>query len=301
MNEILQKMNDFVSEVGYEKVSELFSQMSSGKMLRSKLILKVAGKSENAVRLCAIVELIQAASLLHDDVIDKAKTRRGRASINATHGDKTAIMLGDVLYSKAFVEACALGANLASVVSKAVCSLSVGEMQDVFLSESFNADEARYFEMIHNKTAVLMEASAHAAALLAGFDESEVERFAAYGKNLGLAFQVIDDVLDVTQDAAKLGKPAFNDFAEGKTTLPYIYLFERLGERGEEQAQAKLLSFFKKPLCLEEQIWLREKFRETGALEKAVKKAREFGEKAVSLAGSSELKEIAKAMIEREF
>ena len=203
----------------------MYAKVPSGKRLRTKLILKIAGADENSVMLSCIVELIHAASLLHDDVIDEALTRRGVSSINATFGDKTAIMLGDILYSKAFYELTSFDVKIAKNISNAVTLLSLGELQDVQMGESFNSDLNSYMQMIYNKTASLIEASARCGALLCGKDE---ESFGLYGKNLGLAFQIVDDVLDVTQDSATLGKPSLNDFVEGKTTLPYILAYERI-------------------------------------------------------------------------
>ncbi len=372
-------MARWVAECGYARAGELFARVGSGKKLRSKLILKIAPASEPSVRLCAVIELIQAASLLHDDVIDNAATRRGKPSINATFGDKTAIMLGDILYAKALLEAVRLGAGVASVVAAAVVKLSVGEMQDVFLAREFNADRAAYTQMIYNKTAALIEASAECAAMLAGagaagdlgvagagvanlnlggadagknasnsnltsangefradFDgeiagnaggfcaqnlaravqnsqnpaqnpqtpaQFSRQNYAKYGANLGLAFQVIDDILDITSDSAKLGKPAFSDFGEGKTTLPYIILHERLGGAG----RARLLGLFGRDLSGEDEFarqnreWLRGQFAATGALAEAVRIAREYGARALAATSSPALAQIVREMIERDF
>ncbi|OHE21220.1 MAG: octaprenyl-diphosphate synthase, partial [Sulfurimonas sp. RIFOXYD2_FULL_37_8] len=193
-----------------------------GKRLRAKLILKIADSNEKAPLLAAIVELIHGASLLHDDVIDEATLRRGVASVNATDGSKTAVMLGDILYSKAFTELVSFEKEIARIIASSVTALSKGEMMDVKMADEFNSDEEKYLDMLYLKTATLIEASAEAAAILAGKDSHS---HALYGKNLGLSFQIIDDILDITSDEAILGKPAMNDFVEGKCTLPYIYLY----------------------------------------------------------------------------
>ena len=221
-----------VDEVDYPRAGELFAKLAGGKRLRARLILTIAPDAPDAPLLGAIVELIHAASLLHDDVIDEAMVRRGTPSVNATHGSKIAIMLGDILYSKAFSELTAFDPSIARAVAESVTRLSVGEMMDVEMAEAFNTDRDLYLKMLYLKTATLIEAAAFSAAVLAGKDASA---HAVYGKNLGLAFQIVDDILDITADAQTLGKPALNDFAEGKTTLPYIDLYDALEDEGKER------------------------------------------------------------------
>ena len=228
LQSVKNQIKDFVEVCGYEKALELLEQLATGKMLRSKLILKIAGVNEESIKLCAIVEMIHAASLLHDDVIDEAETRRGKPSINALYSDKTSIMFGDILYSRAFTELSQMDKKVAYHVSNAVTKLSVGEMMDVDLTDSFNSSYDKYLTMIYNKTASLIEASARSAAILVGLDET---KYANYGKNLGLAFQMIDDILDITSDEKTLGKPAMLDFVEGKVTIPYLYLYERIEDK----------------------------------------------------------------------
>ncbi len=120
-------------------------------MLRSKLILKIAGISEESIKLCAVVEMIHAASLLHDDVIDEADIRRGKPSINALFDNKTSIMFGDILYSKAFTQLSQMDKEIAYTVSNAVTLLSIGEMADVDLTQNFNTSYDKYFDMIYKK------------------------------------------------------------------------------------------------------------------------------------------------------
>jgi octaprenyl-diphosphate synthase len=275
----------------------LYDKLPAGKRLRAKLILKIADNSEKSIKLASIVELIHAASLLHDDVIDDADTRRGIASINALFGNKTAIMLGDILYSKGFSELTSFSQDISKTISDAVTMLSIGELMDVQLSKSLNLNQALYFDMIYKKTAVLIEAAAKSAALLAGKDS---EAFALYGKNLGLAFQIIDDVLDITMDSQTLGKPALHDFEEGKTTLPYLYLLESL----EKDEKEKLKGLYKKCLDEAEKDWIQEKMQKHQAIEKSVHLAQKLGYEAldaIKKEKSSALESVIKNMIEREF
>ena len=290
-------MKNFIAELGYEPANVMFARINSGKKLRSKLLLKIAGESEQSLKICAIIELIHLASLLHDDVIDDAGTRRGSPSINASFGAKNAVMLGDILYSKGFYELSKFPHEIAGEISGAVSKLSVGEMMDVDLSAKFNEDKSAYETMIYYKTAVLIEAAAAVGAILAGLD---ARNFKIYGKNLGLAFQIIDDILDVTQDAATLGKPNFSDFKEGKTTLSYIYLYESLSEADKE----KLKSLFKKDLSEAERGWVRAKMNETGAILKSIEAAKNLGEQAIKSVEKFNidgLESIVKSMIDREF
>jgi octaprenyl-diphosphate synthase len=292
---VKNQIKTFVQECNDAKSLELLDLLATGKMLRSKLILKIAGINEEAIKLCAVVEMIHAASLLHDDVIDESDTRRGKPSVNALFDNKTAIMFGDVLYSKAFTELSQMNSKVAYTISNAVTLLSIGEMLDVDLTKEFNSNYDLYLDMIYKKTASLIEASAKAAAILAQKDE---EKYALYGKNLGLAFQMVDDILDITQDSSTLGKPAMLDFVEGKVTIPYLFLHQRLDDK------KTLESLYKKSLNEEEIAWIKEQMHLTKALEDSILQAKNLGLEAIHVLkdeNSQDLIMIMKAMIEREF
>ncbi len=296
LQEVQNQIKTFIKECDDEKSLELLDKLATGKMLRSKLVLKIAGVSKESIKLCAVIEMIHAASLLHDDVIDEADTRRGKPSVNALYDNKTSIMFGDILYSKAFTELSLMDKQVAYTVSKAVTLLSIGEMMDVDLTMSFNSSYEKYNDMIYKKTASLIEASAKAAAILANKDE---QKYALYGKNLGLAFQMIDDILDITQDSDTLGKPAMLDFVEGKVTIPYLLLHDRLDDK------SKLESLYKKQLSNEETLWIKEQMEITNALTDSIKLAKDLGNEAIDIIKDEEdnqsLVLIMKAMIEREF
>lgn len=322
-------MKNFIADCGYEPASEMFDRLSPGKKLRSKLLLNIAQKDEKSLRLCAIIELIQAASLLHDDVIDESSVRRGKPSINATYGSKNAVMLGDILYSKAYFELSKFESRIAAALSGAVTKLAVGELMDVSLSDDFNDDASKYLQMIYLKTSALIEEVARCGAFLkfggtenrgeisdisgaknedrnpkAAKDHDKISsasaKFGEYGKNLGLAFQIIDDILDVTQSSEALGKPSLSDFAEGKTTLPYIYLYENL----DDAQRQKLKSFFKKQLRQSEISWIKAKLSEHGIIERCINEARAYGQKALEAVAefkNDKLEQIVRDMIDREF
>lgn len=297
LSAVERKIEQFVADLGDKEVTALYAKLPHGKRLRAKLILKIAGESLQVVKTAAIVEMIHAASLLHDDVIDDAYTRRTKPSLNALYGNKTAIMLGDILYSKGFFELNNISPEISKIISNAVVQLSLGEPKDVSLSTSFNSDKEIYLEMIYQKTASLMEACAGVGAVLAGKDK---EVYMTYGRNLGIAFQMIDDLLDITMDAETLGKPALHDFKEGKTTLPYIYLHEALDTEG----QSKLRAMHTKVLNEEEQAWILTQMKKYQIIEKSYLEAKLLIDEAISLMdaqGEQALTSIAKEMIERDF
>ena len=290
-----RKIDQMVAALEDADARELYRRLPAGKRLRARLILTIAGDGPEAVKLAAIVEMIHAASLLHDDVIDAAELRRGRPSINALYGDKTAIMFGDVLYSTAFTQLVDLGRPIARSIATAVTRLSLGERLDVLLSRRFHTDREAYLEMIYLKTAALIEAAAESAALLAG---KRPEPYRRYGRNLGIAFQMIDDVLDVTEDEATLGKPAMHDLSEGKTTLPFIDLYEAL----EEAGQKRLLALHGRPIGAEDREWIREAMERHGIVERCRAEAGALIAEALELMrreGETGLEQIARKMVER--
>lgn len=295
MQEIDTLIQNFLKDLGNDIVLRMSNSIKTGKKLRSKLILSISGENESSYRLCAVVELIHLASLLHDDIVDEASLRRGARSVNAEFGAKNALMLGDVFYSKAFYELLSLDKKIASIVANAVSKLAIGELLDVELSKSFNADKNLYLDMLYKKTAVLIEASAASAAILAGFDEND---FKEYGKNLGIAFQLVDDILDVQGDEKTLGKEAFSDFKEGKSTLPYIYLYEALADK------SLLLNFYKKELNEADKKLLLSEFKNYEILQKCKNEAKKYGQKALQAIQSydnQKLNDIVENMIDRGF
>ena len=295
MHRVEAEIARLIQEIDYEEVTRLFQMLSGGKRLRAKLILKIAPNHSDAPLLAAIVELIHAASLLHDDVIDDAMTRRGVPSVNASEDSKTAVMLGDILYSKAFTELVAFDKEVARTISASVTALSKGEMMDVKMAENFNSDAKVYLDMLYLKTATLIEAAAKASAMLA---EKDADKHALYGKNLGLSFQIIDDILDITASAEVLGKPALNDFVEGKCTLPYIYLYEELDTKDRE----KLASLHTQKLNDEQSSWIKEKMAHHKSVERSFKLAQELSNEAQEIMSEdTDLVNILESMIKRSY
>ncbi|HTG97013.1 MAG TPA: polyprenyl synthetase family protein [Burkholderiales bacterium] len=197
---------------------------AGGKRLRPALHLLASGalgyRGENRYELAAVIEFIHTATLLHDDVVDASDLRRGRQTANAAFGNAAAVLVGDFLYSRAFQMMVGIGdMRVMEVLAEATNTIAGGEVLQLMGTHDPDVDEARYLEVIRRKTAKLFEAAARLGAVLAGRPELE-EGLAEYGRHVGTAFQLIDDVLDYSGD---LGKNVGDDLAEGKPTLPLIY------------------------------------------------------------------------------
>ncbi|MGQ0545328.1 MAG: polyprenyl synthetase family protein [Betaproteobacteria bacterium] len=202
--------------------------VAGGKRLRPGLLLLAAGacgyRGEARLPLAAVIEFIHTATLLHDDVVDESHLRRGRRTANAAFGHAAAVLVGDFLYSRAFQMMVELeNMRVMHVLADATNAIAAGEVMQLMASRDPEVDEARYLEVIRRKTAKLFEAAAQLGAILAGGAAGAEAGLAAYGMHLGTAFQLIDDVLDYSGDAATIGKSLGDDLAEGKPTLPLIH------------------------------------------------------------------------------
>ncbi|WP_163555708.1 polyprenyl synthetase family protein [Helicobacter suis] len=293
---IQARIQSFLEEVKSPQVLKMVQNLGQGKMLRSQLILAICSNHPKIVDFCAIIEMIQSASLLHDDVIDHAKTRRGNPSLNTTFGNTNAIMLGDVFYSKAYYELASFNKEIVWLVAQSVVELSRGEIKDVQGCLAFNPDKTLYLDTIQDKSASLIAASSCGAALLQGLEPSKYRDF---GRHFGMAFQMVDDLLDITQSQEVLGKPALSDFKEGKSTLPYILLHQKLNLAD----QKKLASYFKVE-SEEAQEWCLEKFKEFGIAQEVLKEARGYVDlalEAIDGEGNVALERMASAILERTF
>ncbi|MGQ0510048.1 MAG: polyprenyl synthetase family protein [Betaproteobacteria bacterium] len=198
-----------------------------GKRLRPALLLLAAGaagcRSEARIELAAVVEFIHTATLLHDDVVDVSEMRRGRDTANAQFGNAAAVLVGDFLYSRAFQMMVGCGSmRVMQVLAEATNTIAEGEVLQLMNCHDPRVGEATYLEVIRRKTAKLFEAAARLGAVLAGAPPALEAGLAEYGMRVGTAFQLIDDVLDYSGDAASIGKSLGDDLAEGKPTLPLI-------------------------------------------------------------------------------
>lgn len=213
-----------------EKVAEYIID-SGGKRLRPMLVL-LSGGLKGAISnqhhlLAAIIEFLHTATLLHDDVVDKSDMRRGRPTANANWGNEPSVLVGDFLYARSFEMLVALGnLDVMNSLAHATRVIAEGEVLQLTNVKNPNTSEEQYMEVIRGKTAILFQASAETSAIISGYEKADVKALAEYGLNLGLAFQLIDDVLDYAGDAAELGKNVGDDLAEGKPTLPLIHAME---------------------------------------------------------------------------
>lgn len=202
---------------------------SGGKRMRPALVLLVAKaldyEGHHHHELAAVIEFIHTATLLHDDVVDESALRRGRDTANATFGNAASVLVGDFLYSRAFQMMVAVNnMRIMQVLSDATNVIAEGEVLQLMNCHDANVDEARYMQVIHYKTAKLFEAAAQLGAILGNASIDQERALARYGMHLGTAFQLIDDVLDYSGQEAETGKHLGDDLAEGKPTLPLIYV-----------------------------------------------------------------------------
>ena len=255
---------------------------AGGKRLRPALVLLSAGalgySGSQHHELAAIIEFIHTATLLHDDVVDESDLRRGRKTANALFGNAASVLVGDFLHSRSFQMMVEVGnLRIMRVLSDATNIIAEGEVLQLMNCHDADVDEERYLQVIRYKTAKLFEAASQLGAIIGGADPATERSMADYGMHLGTAFQLIDDVLDYSGAEAETGKHLGDDLAEGKPTLPLIYVMQN--------------GTFDQAACVRKAIESggREDFpavltaiRATGALEHTQKQARAEAERAAS-------------------
>jgi len=209
---------------------------AGGKRLRPLVAIagaRICGATDDAcLKLATAVEFIHTATLLHDDVVDGSKLRRGKVAAHLIWGGATSVLVGDFLFARAFELMVETGSlRVLDILSKASSVIAEGEVLQLTRAHDLNLDQATYLEIIRAKTAELFAAAAEAGAVAAGAPDEWSNALRAYGMNLGLAFQLADDVLDYGGAAETLGKNAGDDFREGKATLPLLLAIARSGPR----------------------------------------------------------------------
>jgi octaprenyl-diphosphate synthase len=212
---------------------------AGGKRLRPALVLLVANNlnysGDKHALMAAVVEFIHTATLLHDDVVDDSSLRRGKSTANAVFGNPASVLVGDYLYSRAFemmVEVDSM--EIMKVMSEATTIISEGEVLQLLNVHDPDVTQHRYLQVVRYKTAKLFEAAALVGAILSGASHAQREAAATYGRHLGTAFQLIDDLLDYCADAQTLGKSLGDDLREGKPTLPLLRVLE-VGSEAQKQ------------------------------------------------------------------
>ena len=287
-----------------------YLQNGGGKRLRPALVLlasKLCGyEGPSAIRLGAVVEMIHTATLVHDDIIDGAETRRGRPSTNSRWGNHRSVLVGDWLYMQAFNIALAeRNFRILDLLIGLTQTMVEGELLQLTLLKRIDVSEDDYLELAYRKTACLFAACLRLGALLGQKSDTIEMRLGSYGANLGLAFQVVDDLLDFTSSEERLGKPVGNDLREGKVTLPLIYMLPRC-QPEERQKIAQVLEdrgFHRTTLAEIQQL-----IERYGTLNTAHTRARDFGSlarQALEGLGASPYKEalhaLADFIVERQY
>src|SRR5438045_6898855 len=221
------------SDTAFPAVSEIAAYLlgGGGKRLRPALLLLSANyagrKDRSAIRLAAVVELLHSATLIHDDVIDSAGTRRGRPSANARWGNRRSVLVGDWLYMLSFQMALeARNFRILDILIDLTQKMVEGELIQLEKIGRIDVSEEDALRLATYKTACLFSGCARLGAVLGGLENEREEALAEYGRYAGLAFQLVDDLLDFTASAEQLGKPVLSDLKEGKVTLPLIYAME---------------------------------------------------------------------------
>jgi octaprenyl-diphosphate synthase len=237
ISERLSSQIPLVEEIGEHLIA------AGGKRLRPLLVIlahKICeGRPQKAVfELATVIEFLHTATLLHDDVIDVSELRRGRPTANATWGNAPSVLVGDFLYSRAFQMLVDLGQlNIMQVLANATNLIAEGEVLQLTKAGKADTSEQEYMQVIQYKTATLFEAAGRTGAQLAGASEAQIDALGRYGHHIGMAFQLMDDVLDYQGDAEVMGKNVGDDLSEGKPTLPLIEAMRRA-----ESADATLIA-----------------------------------------------------------
>jgi len=273
---------------------------SGGKRLRPMLTLAAAEAcgyaGENHVKLAAAVEFIHTATLLHDDVVDASALRRGKIAANVVWGNKPSILVGDFLFSRAFelmVETGHLG--VLGTLSRASSVIAEGEVMQLKSSNNLSTTEEDYLTVVTAKTAALFAAAAEAGAQVAGASPALVTAFHDYGRNLGIAFQLVDDALDYSGREKQMGKSVGDDFREAKVTLPVILAYERADDEARKFWRRVIEAGRQADGDLSAAIAYVES---TGAIRETLGRARAYAEKAIRAVSKLAAPDIRDALID---
>jgi octaprenyl-diphosphate synthase len=235
----------FRSDVALVAEIGRYVQDGGGKRIRPALLLLGCGlcgyRGERATVLASVVEFIHTATLLHDDIIDQATVRRGRRSVNSRWGNDITVLLGDFLYTKAMSTALSRdNLRILRLLSDVTLRMIEGQLLEIERNGDLKVSDAAHLDIMRRKTADLFSACMRIGAVLGEVGEEREAALASYGLNLGICFQMVDDLLDFTADEKVLGKPTANDLREGKLTLPVIFLLRRAGRAGADMVSTVL-------------------------------------------------------------
>jgi octaprenyl-diphosphate synthase len=272
----------FRSDVGLVGEIGRYIREGGGKRIRPALLLlacRLCGyRGDRAITLASVVEFIHTATLLHDDIIDEATVRRGKRSVNSRWGNDITVLLGDFLYTKSMSMALSQdNLPILRLLSDVTLRMIEGELLEIERNGDLRMSEAQHVDIIRRKTADLFAACMSIGAILGDVGEEKRRALTSYGLNLGISFQMVDDLLDFTADEKVLGKPVNNDLREGKLTLPVIYLLRKAGAAGTQTVSAVLADRGFDRVSREDLLRLA---REHGALDEARALAERYAEAA---------------------
>jgi octaprenyl-diphosphate synthase len=283
-------------------IPELAGHLIAGGGKRMRPMLTLAGAQlvgyggDRHHLLAAAVEFIHTATLLHDDVVDGSDLRRGKRTANIIWGNPASVLVGDFLFSRSF-ELMVAGGNMRAleILSNASAVIAEGEVNQLTAARRVDLPEERYLDIIHAKTAALFAAACRIAAVVADRPAAEEQALDSYGRNLGIAFQLVDDAIDYTSDAGTMGKDAGDDFREGKMTLPVILAYARGGDeerafwRDAVEGRRSTDSDFAQAIDL---------VRRTRAVDDTLARARHYGQRAIESLAIFADSSIKDAMVE---
>jgi octaprenyl-diphosphate synthase len=281
-----------------------------GKRVRPALLLLATRLvsdqvSPSALRMAAVMEMLHTATLVHDDIIDEARMRRGRESVNAKWGNDVTVLMGDYLYMTSFdLSLRERNFDILDVLTNMTRLMVEGEIMQLSLIGNSRITETEHLDIVRRKTAYMFSACAEVGAIVAGATDEERQALAEYGMSVGIAFQLIDDVLDFVSTEAKLGKPVANDLREGKLTLPLIYLMEEGSDEHRRVIETVMHERGFETVSREQVLRL---IHEHGTLSRAITEARRFADQAseaISIFPRSEFRQallsVPRFILERE-
>jgi octaprenyl-diphosphate synthase len=292
-----------------ERIAD-YSLMAEGKRLRPLLFVlgcEICGyREEDRYHLATIFEYIHTASLLHDDVLDNAQFRRKQDSVNQIWGNQAAVLEGDFLFSKSFSNAVGTGnQRFLRLLAETTIEMAEGQFLELAHTNDWRTTEQDYMDIIRSKTAVLISAACACAAIISGAASAAEKNLADFGLNVGMAFQLMDDLLDYTASAEVFGKPVGKDVREGKITLPLIYTLTDLDAGERERLESRVRSRQAAEKDFQELMAV---VRQNGALERVHQKAESYARAAAGALSSlpksaarQSMLEINQYMIKRNF
>lgn len=304
LERVERKMRE-VSSIEYQQLRAALDYLlgSGGKRLRPALVVLASkfhpADVDKVTSLAAAVETLHTATLIHDDLIDNALLRRGNPTLNAMWNSAATVLTGDYLFARAAAFAAETqSVRVVSIFAQTLMTICGGELRQIFGDDEQQRAREYYYQRIYSKTASLFAASTETGAILSNAPEPEVQALRDYGYNLGMAFQIVDDVLDFTGDEKELGKPVGSDLRQGVVTLPTIYFLE--ANPGEELITRALRGQDDGVQAVIEMI------KESGAIESSMNEAKEFitrGRDALSILPHNEYRQamldLADFVIER--